>query len=381
MILSIAKKEMHLMLKDKGMFFYLIGMPLMFIVLFASVLGATSDTKVTVHYADLDQSEASQKLVQSIGDIPGFVMKNESGPVEEQVEQIRSGKLSTFVVIEKGFGSQLQSGEQASITFYRDASADSASAPIQAVLQNFSTQYREGKLSGTLAAMGKSEAEVNQILLQPLVVKESKENAATYNIITQIVPGYTVMFVFFILISMVRRFVQERESGMAARLQSTRMKPWAYLIGMWIPNVVIVLVQCAVLLAFGHFVYNLHLGDLTAIVLIVFSLALCGTGIGLALALMVKSENQGMAFTQLLTMGGAVIGGLWFPTEFLPKLVQTIAHFVPQYWAQKGMQDVMLRGVPISSILPSLAVLLGFAALGLTVAALSFKRYLRTAVS
>ena len=59
----------------------------------------------------------------------------------------------------------------------------------------------------------------------------------------------------------------------------------------------------------------MRIGDVAAVSALVFMLALCGTGLGLALSMLVKSENQGMAFTQLLVMGGAVLGGLWFPVD------------------------------------------------------------------
>lgn len=61
--------------------------------------------------------------------------------------------------------------------------------------------------------------------------------------------------------------------------------------------------------------------------------------IGLALSMLVRSENQGTAFTQIIALGGAIIGGLWFPFEFMPKLAQTVGKLSPQYWAQQMSFD------------------------------------------
>src|SRR5699024_1709886 len=41
-------------------------------------------------------------------------------------------------------------------------------------------------------------------------------------VITSIVPGYIVMFVFFIIITMVDRLMKDLDIGMTARLASTR---------------------------------------------------------------------------------------------------------------------------------------------------------------
>src|SRR5699024_6094648 len=48
-------------------------------------------------------------------------------------------------------------------------------------------------------------------------------------IILSIVPGYVVMFVFFIMISMVNTFIKDRNDGMIARLASTPISPIYYL--------------------------------------------------------------------------------------------------------------------------------------------------------
>jgi ABC-2 type transport system permease protein len=381
MIKSMIVKEILLLLKEKGTFFWLLGLPILFIVVFASVLGSSIDT-ITIHYVDQDRSAASQQFLSSLEQVKGFQLEEDNETsLDEQIEKIKNGKMTSLLVIPEGFEQATQSGKQAEIFFYRDAAADSAVAPIAAVLQNVTNGYREGKISATLGELVRDEAKVKEILLPPIQINEIKENGTRLDVITQVVPGYTVMFVFFIMITMVRNFIKDKESGMLARLRSTPMKPITYLVGMWVPNIFVALIQCAVLLTFGHYVYGLHIGDPLSVILIVVALSICVTGIGLALSLWVKSENQGMAFVQIITMGGAILGGLWFPLEFLPPFIQTIARFIPQYWAQHGFQDVMIRGFHLGDIWLSLVVLLAFGIAGLMIALLRFKRYIHLATN
>lgn len=199
-------------------------------------------------------------------------------------------------------------------------------------------------------------------------------------VLNQIVPGYTVMFVFFIILTMLRSFLGERESGMLARIAAPPLRPLGYLAGMWIPAVLAVLVQCTVLLAFGHFVYKMHLGDPVALAALVICLAVCGTGLGLAISLWVRGENQGRALTMLIVMGGAALGGLWMPYDMMPAGAQLASHFTPQFWAQRALQDVMAHGAHLSGVLTSAAVLVGFGVAGLLLALLRFPRFLRSAV-
>jgi ABC-2 type transport system permease protein len=93
------------------------------------------------------------------------------------------------------------------------------------------------------------------------------------------------------------------------------------------------------------------------------------------LSMLVRSENQGIGFVQIITMGGAIVGGLWFPYDFLPEFVRMIGKFTPQFWAQRGLQDVMLRGMHIDGIWLNAAILLGIGFVGLGIALLSFRRF------
>lgn len=381
MVKSIIVKEIRLALRDKGTYFWYLVLPIIFIVIFASIFGSVEEATLKIHYIDADQSAASRQLIDTLQGMDGLQLQ--SYPIDEldkQIERIRDGKLSAFLLIPEGFEEDLNNGEQATLKLYRDITADESYTPVLAVMQNMASGYREGKLAVSLVQMGLSLEEIGGILQAPVAIEEIQEQSTSINMVTQVVPGYTVMFVFYIMITMVNNFLKDRHSGMLARLRTTPMKPLTYLFGMWIPNILLVLIQCAILLSFGYFVYDLHLGNLYSIIAIVLALALCVTGIGLALSLFVKSENQGVALVQIIALGGAVLGGLWFPIEMMPEFIQKIAQFLPQYWAQQGFQDVMLRDAHLGDIGFNLLVLLVFGAMGLIIASFRYKRFLQQAV-
>lgn len=378
---SIIIKELKIIVREKGNFFFLIGMPILFIVMFGSIFG-NANTSIKVQYIDQDQSDTSKAFLSQIGDIGGFELVHTDSKEQFQIEQIKLGKISSLLVIPEGFGETVTTGNtQARLQFYRDPTATQVVAPIQAALENIANSYREHKLTGMLSTMELTITETNNILLPPINIEEINTNSKKVDAISQFVPGYTVMFVFFIMITMVRRFFKEKESGMVSRLRSMPVNPIIYLIGMWIPALISVLIQCTVLLAFGHFVYGLDLGDLGAISIIVLCLAICGTGLGLAMAVCVSGENQGLALTQVFTLGGAVLAGLWFPFEMLPSFAQTIGQFTPQFWAQNGLQDVMVRGAHIGGVWQGLLVLFGYGILGILIALLRFKSFIKTSIN
>lgn len=380
MLKSIIIKELKIIVREKGNFFFLIAMPIMFIVLFGSIFG-NSNVTFTIPYIDQDQSDTSKIFLEQLDEIDGFELELVEGK-EEQISQLNDGKITSLLVIPEHFEQHLTSGTtQAQLQFYLDPAEIQIVTPIKAVLENITNGYREQKLSSALTGTGLNETETSNILLAPIQIDEITTNTKQMDAISQYVPGYTVMFVFFIMITMVRRFFKERESGMVARMQSTPLQPIVYLVGMWVPALLSVIIQCTVLLTFGHFVYGLDLGNLFAISIIIICLAICGTGLGLAMAVCVTGENQGLALTQVFALGGAVLAGLWFPFEMLPSFARAIGYFTPQYWAQTGLQDVMVHGANVGGVWQGLLVLIGYGALGMCIALLRFKHFIKTAIS
>ncbi|MBH9964994.1 ABC transporter permease [[Bacillus] enclensis] len=207
------------------------------------------------------------------------------------------------------------------------------------------------------------------------------ENTSYKEVVTQIIPGYTIMFAFYIMISMVIVFIKDRDKGMVARIASTPLPVRDYFIGKWIPFMLIVLIQIAVLFTFGVVVYDLPLGDPAALILLSIMLAFIVSGWGMALSVLVKTENMGIAFTQVIALGGAMLGGLWLPVEFMPDFMQTISRAMPQYWAIEGYKEIILQNGTAGDILFNAFILFGAGLAGCVIAFMAYPQFLRSARS
>ncbi|PKR77323.1 ABC transporter permease [Halalkalibacillus sediminis] len=380
MIWSIAKNELKKQLKDKSFFFWLLGMPILFIVLFAFMFGEVDNVTYTIHYMDEDETEMSEQFLSAVEGSEVFELEKAESK-KEAISLIESGEISTFVFLPEGFEEKLFEGQANEVEFHFDGVKQDNVRPVQNLLENIANGFQEQKINRMITQYVDDEVEQDALLEPPVTIDQTRHESEEMNAITQIVPGYTVMFTFFIIISMVTSFLKDKESGMLARLTSTPLNKYQYLIGKWIPFILIVFVQTWALLGFGYFVYDLYLGDLVAITVLTIALTLTTTGLGLAIALFSKSENFGIMITQILALGGAMLGGLWVPMEIMPDFIQTIGLFVPQYWAQQGFQDIMLRGANFLDIGLSVIILLGVGGIGLLIATRVFKPFLRDAKS
>lgn len=198
-------------------------------------------------------------------------------------------------------------------------------------------------------------------------------------VILSIVPGYTVMFVFFIMISMCFSFIKDNNNGMIARLASTPLPSSSYLIGKWLSFMIIVMIQIFVLFIFGKVVYNIPLEQPFFLSLLSIILTISITGLGLALSLIVRTQNMGIAITQVVTFGGAIIGGLWVPLEMMPNTIQKIGKLTPQFWAHDAFMQAMTGTLSFTSFLASSLILLGFGGIGFLIAWVSYPNFLKQA--
>jgi ABC-2 type transport system permease protein len=89
---------------------------------------------------------------------------------------------------------------------------------------------------------------------------------------------------------------------------------------------------------------------------------LVGTGCALLLGSMFGSQDQARPVALLLGLGLAALGGSMAPLEVFPSTARKIAHVTPHAWANDAFSKLLRHGGDLVTVLPQIAVLLGFAA-------------------
>jgi len=75
-----------------------------------------------------------------------------------------------------------------------------------------------------------------------------------------------------------------------------------------------------------------------------------------------KAEDQVSLFSLIAMFVFSALGGAWFPLEFAGQVFATLGHLMPSAWAMDGFQNVIVRGLGLSSVLLPVGVLLAYAA-------------------
>jgi ABC-2 type transport system permease protein len=188
------------------------------------------------------------------------------------------------------------------------------------------------------------------------------------NTLQQTIPGYTVMFVYFLIGTVVASVKLERNTGVLRRLLVTPMRRTDLLTGKTLSALVIGVLQIATMFAIGAIFFGLGLGN-APVALFVLTVAVVLSAVCIGLAAAAFRIERGLTVVLIV---GALIAGCAFPADWLPPLLQTINIVLPQTWAMQGYQDLITRGMGFVDVLPEIGVLLGFAAFFFAIAVWKF---------
>jgi ABC-2 type transport system permease protein len=216
-------------------------------------------------------------------------------------------------------------------------------------------------------------------LLVMTIIKNTQKAsliAAGYHNVTgaeQSVPGITAMFAFFWLVFVGRTFFAEHGWGTWERLQAVG-SPTEVIIGKLLPAFVVITMQMILLFVIGDLALGMKSkGPLVALVIVAPALALSVLALMFALVSFCQTLSQLDAFSNLLMMVFAALGGALALHAALPQWAQTIAPVTPTYWALKAATNVILDGKGIGSVIGPTLVLLGFTAAFSVLAAVRFR--------
>jgi ABC-2 type transport system permease protein len=179
-----------------------------------------------------------------------------------------------------------------------------------------------------------------------------------------LVPGFTVMFVFFLINIMARSFIAERELGTLRRLRLAPISPAAVLIGKTLPFYLASVLQTTLLFLSGRLLFQMSWGpEPIYLVPVILCTSAAATSLGLMLAAWVQTDQQVSAYgtSMVLILGG--ISGCFIPRAWLPDLMKRLSLATPHAWALQAF-DAVLTKDSVDSILVHdyCFVLLGFAA-------------------
>lgn len=188
------------------------------------------------------------------------------------------------------------------------------------------------------------------------------------------VPGMTTMFAFFMVGIVTEAIFREHGWRTWDRLRVSPLRDWELLLGKVLPGYVTVLGLFAILMGLGWGLVGFRVrGSVLGVALVLLALGAVVVAFGMALCALSTTRRQAFAYERLAALVWAGLGGTFVPIDLLPGWLEVPARLTPTYWAMEGFRDVVLDGRGVTSVLPEVAALGGFAALFAVVAVSRFR--------
>ncbi len=186
------------------------------------------------------------------------------------------------------------------------------------------------------------------------------------------VPSQLMLFTFLNGLLGAAALVQARQLGVFQRVLAAPRGLGVYLTGLGASRFAIAMLQAAILLGLGVWVFGIDLGNPIAGGLLVVIYGVIAAAAGMLLGALVRTPSQAVAIAVPAGIVMGMLGGCMWPLSVVGPIMARTGHLTPQAWAMDAWNLIINDGAGVAQILPQLAVLLGFAGLlsGLAVWAL-----------
>lgn len=384
-IYAIAMKELKLLMRDKSTLAVLFFLPIVFVTVmtFAGV-GNQSVRAEKILVVNNDSGKVANDIIAQLKTEPKLLVQqkiNNHFFTEKEAEQYllrRGSDIGLILVFQKNFSETLLHSSSLNKNTLVKFIADPATGGQNLNPLEYLIKIHVMNIAGALAADRESHHKIDTKIHNRVQFKLVAPNGVSaYHTITsaeQNVPGYTIFGVFFIVQVIGNTFLREKENGTFDRLLISPLNKSVLLIGKLLPFYFVNVVQILFLFIFGHFVFHIGLGDSFAgLIAVTLATTAVANSLGLFIAAISKSAEQMGPLSGLILVCLATIGGIFIPYFEMPHLLQSISFFTPQAWALNGFQDILVRGYHFLAILPSVGMLLIFAAAFYFLALLRFR--------
>jgi len=342
---------------------FILAFPLLFMLVFGAAFGDSSPS-YTIGVIDNDNSQESQRFVsEALPAVPTFSIETLDDP-GTALEDLRQGDLRAYIILPEGFGQQvsqiLQGADgniELNITY--DESDLQVSGQIVSTINTITRNFAGIDIPITINAIPINiETEITSIdFIGPGII--------IFGLLIMIPTSGRIMLrdkesrflhrmIIFGLLIMIptsgRIMLRDKESRFLHRMLTTPARPWEFIAGYSLSMVLIAIAQIVIFLLLGWLFGMDIIGSIWLAFAVFLLTAICSIGIGMVVASLSKSENQGESLSWLFSMPLAILSGVWFSSDFMPSYIRTFADIFPFSHAVDASRAVITRGVGMEAI-------------------------------
>lgn len=385
-VLAVARRIAQGFRRDHRSLALLVVAPLVIVALLGWVLRDQQSTRVELGIVNLAGAPGERvvdalTLATATGS-NGIEVIERDDTVDAAKARIRDGQIDMALVLPANLASDVASGTAPTlivITAGIDPASEGAGlSHLQSLLPTLVTQLRPPGAAGFAPPTFQRET----VYLSP--------SADQLDVLAPVFLGLFAYFFVFVLTGI--SFLRERIGGTLERLLATPVTRGEIVLGYSLGFSAFAAIQVVLLTAYvlagiavptigpiGAFTIGLDVGSAGSPILtfvVALLLAIGAVNLGIFVSTFARTELQVVQFIPIVIVPQGLLGGVFWPIDQLPPILQAIAHMLPVTYAVDALREVMLKGADLSSgaVQGDLAVLAAIAIVFVVLGGLTIKR-------
>ena len=362
----IIKEFLHIF-RDPRTLAIILGLPVVLIIIFGFAL-TTDVGEIKLLVVTPEKNEFVSSLAQKLDANESLKVLDIVPPSKDYDELFRKIKVDAILRLEGDFEKKLIRGEvpqmELSIDGVDPSLVASGTSVIGGVVKDFF--LAEASTKGSQATQGIKTSVT--LLFNP-------EMKASYYFVPGVM-GLVLMIICAMMTSV--SIVREKESGSMEILLSSPVHPGVIILAKAMPYFILSCFNIITILLLSHLVLKVPiLGSVSALIFLCMLFILVSLLLGLFISTVTKSQLNAIIISGAgLMLPVAMLSGMIFPLESMPRILFYIAQVVPATWFVAGVKKLMLMETGWADVQMEIYILLGMAVLLVSVAVLTFKNRL-----
>ncbi|MEK4501738.1 ABC transporter permease [Bacillus sp. FSL R12-0069] len=377
----IAWKDLKIRLIDRRGFMMMLIMPLLLTAILGSALSNIFDNgglpKTVIGYYQVGNDEFAdvfQKDVLQSKELKDDVKVKIVNSQEELEDMLKEKKIDVGIVIPNKWSEQVQDGKLKEPKVFIDPSKDIQAKIAESMVRSFSERVQTVAVSTKSVVTELENSQHNNVEQVAKEVSGDLQTVATSradNIEKGTIGKKTVaamqyyaaaMLVMFLLYNITvgaKSVVTEQRTETLARLFSTPTSSFSILFGKFLGTLLFACIQFGMFIVATHFMFHVEWGrDLSQIVAVGMSYAICVSGLSMLIAAFIREEKTADVMGGIGIQILAILGGSMLPIYVFPDTLRTIANVAPNKWALTSFLNIM-SGTSWDVLLPVIFSLCG----------------------
>jgi ABC-2 type transport system permease protein len=367
-IYAVAKKEFRQILRDVRSMIIIFFFPVFMLVLFGYAVNFdVNHIKLGVY--DQDMTQLSRDYIQSLKSSGYFDIVTYIDNQKEVNSLLDKKDVQCVVVLPYDLSEKFYSNESVKIQYLIDGVDGNTATVIMnyvtAATRDLSSKYT----TETLARSGISS-------YQPLDIQPRFWFNPDLNTSEFLIPGLvgSILITLSVVLTAIS-IVREKELGTIEQINVSPVSAMELLLGKILPYTLLSLVISALIIVFGHIIFNVQIkGNIfllfTAVLLYLFA------SLNLGIFVSTIAESQQVAFQMgilISQLPSNLLSGFIFPIESMPKFVQILTNITPAKFFLIILRAILIKGVGLSAFWDQLIYLFLFGVILLVLASLRVK--------